>query len=68
MLYKNREKLLAIILFSSLLFSSCVNSQQKKAATTAGKIEGKKVAIVVGQRYFKDEELNIPKEMFEKVA
>jgi protease I len=66
MLFKYREKLLAIILFLSLLFSSCGDSQQKKTATTSGKIEGKKVAIVVGQRYFREEELHIPKAMLEK--
>ena len=66
MLYKNLGNLLAIILFSLLLLSSCSESQQKKEAIPSGKIEGKKVAIVVGQRYFKDEELNIPKAMFEK--
>jgi protease I len=64
--YKNRGKLFTVIFSLSLLFSSCGDSQQKQPATTSGKIQGKKVAIVVGQRYFKDEELNIPKALFEK--
>jgi protease I len=51
----------------SLLICSCQGEPADEALTTVSQgIEGKKIAIVVGQRYFKDEELNIPKALFEK--
>ncbi len=49
-----------------LLCSYCQNSGEKNEAEPTSSIEGKKVAIVVGQRYFKDEELNIPRALLEK--
>jgi protease I len=50
-----------------LSICSCQRESRDEASTATPRgIEGKRVAIVVGQRYFKDEELNIPKAAFEK--
>jgi len=66
MLCKNRHRLV-IVLFVLPLICSCQGESGDEASTTVSQgIEGKRIAIVVGQRYFKDEELNIPKALFEK--
>jgi protease I len=62
---KNQNKLVVVILL--LLFCLvCANNGDKQDEKTFQGVEGKKVAIVVGQRWFKDEELNIPRARFEK--
>ena len=63
-----RNRNIFVIIFSILLLlsSSCLNSDEKQPARPSFSIEEKKIAIVVGQRYFKDEELNIPRALFEK--
>lgn len=66
MFCRNRNIFIIIIFILLLLSSSCQNSGEKNKAEPSLGIEGKKVAMVVGQRYFKDEELNIPRTMFEK--
>ena len=54
-------------IFILLLVCCCDGGSADKASTTATlSIDGKRIAIVIGQRYFKDEELNIPKALFEK--
>ena len=54
-------------IFILLLVCCCDGGSADKASTTATlRIDGKRIAIVIGQRYFKDEELNIPKALFEK--
>ena len=66
MLCKNRPKS-AIVIFILLLACCCRGGSGDRASTTATpSIDGKRIAIVVGQRYFKDEELNIPRALFEK--
>jgi protease I len=57
----------AILIFLLLLICCChSNSDDKTSTTTTHDIEGKKIAIVVGQRWFKDEELNVPRTLFER--
>jgi len=65
MLWKNRKNLITAVPVLLLLCLSCVNSGEKQPPTPSGSIEGKKIAIVVGQRYFRDVELSIPKARFE---
>ena len=66
MFWKNRHRLI-IVPFLMLSICSCQGESSDEASTTVSHgIEGRKIAIVVGQRYFKDEELNIPKAAFEK--
>jgi protease I len=61
---RHRSAIFFLILLS---VCSCQGESGDRASTvTSESIEGKKIAIVVGQRYFKDEELNIPKALFEK--
>jgi len=56
-----------MVVFVLLLVCRCGGDSNDRTSTTAAAgIEGKRIAIVVGQRYFKDEELNIPKALFEK--
>ena len=66
MVYKNKNILLFFLPLFLLLGFLCTNEAEKSSDLTIGLIEGKKIAIVVGQRYFKDEELTIPKTLFEK--
>jgi protease I len=62
---KNRDTLVVVILL--LLFClACANNGDKQEKNTSQGNEGKKVAIVVGQRWFKDVELDIPRARFEK--
>jgi protease I len=66
MFFASRHRSL-IVVFALLLVCCCGGNSGDQASTTAAPgIEGKRIAIVVGQRYFKDEELNIPKASFEK--
>ena len=66
MLCKNRHRSVIVLLILLSLFS-CQGESGDEVLTAASKsIQGKRIAIVVGQRYFKDEELNIPKALFEK--
>jgi protease I len=65
MILYNRPQLPAIVILLLLVCYSGGNSGDK-ASTTTHDIEGKKIAIVVGQRWFKDEELNVPRALFEK--
>ena len=66
MVRRNRHSFV-IVLFILASVCSCQGESGDEASTTAvHNISGKRIAIVVGQRYFKDEELNIPKALFEK--
>jgi protease I len=65
MLSKNRKNLVALFAPVLLLCLSCGNSGEKQPATPSGSIVGKKIAIVVGQRYFRDVEFTVPKTRFE---
>lgn len=66
MLRINRHSFV-IVLLTLLWICSCQGESGDEASTTVSHgVEGKNIAIVVGQRYFKDEELNIPKALFEK--
>lgn len=65
MFIRNRQTL-AVALFVVLLACHCGRDSDEKVPAPSTRIEGKKIAMVVGQRYFKDEELEVPKALFEK--
>jgi protease I len=66
MICRTRHRL-AIVLFILASVCSCQGESGDEGLSDAPRgIEGKGIAIVVGQRCFKDEELNIPKALFEK--
>ncbi|MGB2805190.1 MAG: DJ-1/PfpI family protein [Candidatus Zixiibacteriota bacterium] len=65
MFRQNRSRLVTTVSILLLLCSTCADPGEEQSVRPSHSLEGKKVAIVVGQRYFKDEELNIPKALFE---
>ncbi|MGB7061267.1 MAG: DJ-1/PfpI family protein [Candidatus Zixiibacteriota bacterium] len=65
MFRQNRSRLVATVSILLLFCSTCADPDEEQSVRPSHSLEGKKVAIVVGQRYFKDEELNVPKALFE---
>jgi protease I len=66
MSFENRNRLVIFVSLLLLLCCFCRRSGEESSSTGSESIEGKKIAIVVGQRYFRDEELTIPRASFER--
>ncbi len=66
MFCKNRGGLVIVVCVLLWLCSCGGDSTERPSTTPSHTIEGMKIAIVVGHRYFQDDELNIPKTLFEK--